>query len=187
VEGLAAALTSPLVRLTLCAPEAQNRSPCNDQIHPYAGAQSGAAARDEITKVLRRFGCESVGFMDDFEKHEVLLAFTHRGRQIQLRASAKGWAQMYLRETPWTDRRKSTRQEHEQSALRQGHIAVNSILRDWIKGQITAVECGILSFEAVFLPYMLTADGRPLVERISETELLPKPEEPKVVNLPARS
>jgi len=94
---------------------------------------------------------------------------------------------VYLRENQWTDRRKNTRQEHEQAALRQGHIAVNSILRDWIKGQITAVECGILSFEAVFLPYMLTADGRPLVERISETELLPKPEEPKVVNLPARS
>jgi hypothetical protein len=150
---------------------------------PYAGAQSGAAARDEITKVLRRFGCESVGFIDDFEKHEVLLAFTHRGRQMQLRASAKGWAQMYLRENPWTDRRKSTKQEHEQSALRQGHVAVNSILRDWIKGHVTAVECGILSFEAVFLPYMLTADGRPLVERISETELLPKPEEPKVVKL----
>jgi hypothetical protein len=136
---------------------------------------------------LRRFGCESVGFMDDFEKREVLLAFTHRGRQMQLRASAKGWAQMYLRANPWTARRRGTKQEHEQSALRQGHLAVNSILRDWIKGQVTAVQCGILSFEAVFLPYMLTADGRPLVERISETELLPEPEEPKVVNLPARS
>ena len=34
---------------------------------PYAGAQSGAAARDEITKVLRRFGCESVGTQDRTE------------------------------------------------------------------------------------------------------------------------
>jgi hypothetical protein len=147
---------------------------------PYAGAQSGAAARDEITKVLRRFGCESVGFMDDFDRYEVLLAFTHRGRRIQLHANAKGWAQMYLRENPWNPRRRrATKQEHEQAALRQGQVAVNSILRNWIKGQVTAVECGILSFEAVFLPYMLTADGRPLVERISETELLPKPEAPE--------
>jgi hypothetical protein len=143
---------------------------------PYAGAQSGAAARDEITKVLRRFGCESVGFMDDFEKHEVLLAFTHRGRQVQLRASAKGWAAMYLHANPWNARRKSTRQEHEQAALRQGQVAVNSILRDWIKGQVTAVECGILSFEAVFLPYMLTADGRPLVERMTELDRLNPPQ-----------
>ena len=43
--------------------------------------------------------------------------------------------------------------------------AVNSILRDWIKRQVTAIECGILSFEAVFMPYMLTSDGRPLLER----------------------
>jgi hypothetical protein len=153
---------------------------------PYAGATSGATARDEITKILRRFGCESVGFMDDFEKHEILLAFTHRGRPIQLRASAKGWAAMFLKENPWTHRRRGTRQEHEQAALRQGHVAVNSILRDWIKGQVTAVECGILSFEAVFMPHMLTSDGRPLVERLAETDLLPKPQEAKIVSLPTR-
>jgi hypothetical protein len=57
---------------------------------PYASASAGQRARDEISKVLRRFGCESIGFMDDFEQHEVLLAFKHRGRQVQLRASAKG-------------------------------------------------------------------------------------------------
>jgi hypothetical protein len=42
---------------------------------PYASVTSGAKARDEVTSILRRFGCESVGFMDDFEKHEVLHAF----------------------------------------------------------------------------------------------------------------
>jgi hypothetical protein len=54
--------------------------------------------------------------------------------------------------------------------------AVNSLLRDWVKGQITAVECGILQFEAVFMPYMLTSDGRPMIERIMQTDLLPAPE-----------
>lgn len=72
---------------------------------PYEGATTGNKARDEIVKVLRRFGCESVGFMDDFEKSEIFLAFKHRGRPIQLRASAKGWAQMYLKENPYTHRR----------------------------------------------------------------------------------
>lgn len=147
---------------------------------PYASASSGATARDEITKILRRFGCESVGFMDDFEKYEVMLAFTHRGRPVQLVASAKGWAQMYLKEHPWSSRRHDSRQEYERKALQQGLTAVNSILRDWIKGQVTAVECGILSFEAVFMPYMLTSDGRPLIERMGE--LLPKPTE-KVVQI----
>jgi hypothetical protein len=149
---------------------------------PYANA-STATARNEITKLLRRFGCESVGFMDDFDKHEVVLAFIHRGQKVLLRASAKGWAQMWLRENPWTDRRRATHHEYEQAALSQGLVAVNSILRDWIKGQITAVECGILSFEAVFLPHMITSDGRPLIERLSETKLLPEPPPPKVVSI----
>jgi hypothetical protein len=60
-------------------------------IIPYATTTSGSAAREKIAKILRRFGCESVGFMDDFADNSVLLAFTHRGRPIQLRASAKGW------------------------------------------------------------------------------------------------
>jgi hypothetical protein len=150
---------------------------------PYASATSDMRAREEVKKILRGFGCESIGFMDDGVKHEVLLAFTHRGRQVQLRASAKGWAQMWLKENPHTYRMRKSRIEHEQAALHQGHVAVNSILRDWIKGQVTAVECGVLSFEAVFMPFMLTADGRPLIERIAETNLLPAPPEEKIVQL----
>ena len=59
-------------------------------------------------------------------------------------------------------------------ALAQGLIAVNSILRDWIKGQIMAIETGLLSFEAVFLPFMLTHDGRTIADRADElkTKLL---------------
>lgn len=142
---------------------------------PYAGATSGMKARDEITKMLQRFGCESVGFMDEFEDQSVLLAFRHRGRPVQLRASAKGWAAMYLKEHPWSYRMTRNRQEHEQAALKQGFVAINSILRDWVKGQITAVECGMLQFEAVFMPYMLTDNGQTLVDRVGSLNLLPAP------------
>ena len=146
---------------------------------PYENATSGAAARDEITKLLRRFGCESVGFMDDFEKKEILLAFRHRGRQVQLRASAKGWAQMYLKAKPYNSRySRGARVDYEQKAMAQGLIAVNSILRDWVKGQVTAVECGILQFEAVFMPYTLTHDGTPLLEKLATMNLIPQIEGP---------
>jgi hypothetical protein len=120
---------------------------------PYASATTGTKAREEVSKVPSRFACEPIGFMDDFEKHEVLRAFKHSGRQVQLRA------------------------------LQQGHVVVNSTVRDWIKGQTTAIEGDILSFEAVFLPCMLTRDGRPLIKRAGE--LLPRPDEPKVVSLHA--
>jgi len=150
---------------------------------PYASATSGASARDEITKILRRFGAESIGFMDDFAKHEVLLAFTHRGRRVELRANAQGWAAMYLRANPYTYRKRGTRPQYENEALRQGLVAVNSILRDWIKGQMVAVECGIMSFEAVFIGHMLLQDGRTMLDRVRETGMLPAPDEEKVVDL----
>lgn len=138
---------------------------------PYATATSGLRAREEILKILRRFGCESVGFMDEFGTRSVALSFTYRGRNIYLRASAQGWANAYLKENPWTKRRHSTRNEWENNALEKGMVAVNSVLRDWVKGQMTAVETGMMTFDHVFLAHMLLTDGRPLIEQVQK--LLP--------------
>jgi hypothetical protein len=149
---------------------------------PYENATTGVKAREEIIKLLRGFGCDNIAFIDRNEKRELGLASTHRGRQVQLLVSARGWAQVWLKVHPWNYARRATRQEHELAALRQGLVAVNSILRDWVKAQVTAVECGVLSFEAAFMPHMLTHDGRPLIERVAE--LLPEATEPKVVALP---
>lgn len=142
---------------------------------PYEGANA-EQARAEIIKTLRRFGCESVGFMDDYEKNSVILAFKHRGRSVQLTASAQGWANLWLEENPWSTRRRYSEHEWRQRALQQGQRAVNSILRDWIKGQVTAVECGILSFEGVFLPYMLTHSGETVIEKLMIKDMLPPPD-----------
>ena len=142
---------------------------------PYASAKSGASARDETTRILRHFGCASVGFMDDFDDATVVLAFTWRDRPIQMRASAKGWASAWLKANPWTPRRRSRRVDYEQKALRQGMIAVSSILRDWVKGQVTAVETGIMTFDHAFLPHMIGQDGRQGVEVLREHLALPAP------------
>ena len=139
---------------------------------PYASATTGTKAREEISKVLRRFGCEasaswttssSTKFCSPSSTAAAKSSCAHRPRDGRKCSQGKA---LELRSPQHA-------QEYEQAALRQGHVAVNSILRDWIKGQVTAVECGIFSFEAVFMPFMLTADGRPLIERVNE--LLPKP------------
>jgi hypothetical protein len=135
---------------------------------PYANTSSGSKAREEIIKVLGRFGCESVGFMDEFNTKSLILAFTWRNRPVHLRASAQGWANAWLKENPYTSRMKLLRHDYEQRALAQGLIAINSILRDWVKGQVTAIETGILTFEHVFMPYMLMSDGRQAVEHIKQ-------------------
>lgn len=145
------------------------------QTVPYETATSGGAARDEISKLLRRFGAEKVGFMDNFDKSEVVLQFVHRSRPVALKASAKGWAAMYLRAHPWSSRTRKSRADHEQRALAQGFVAINSILRDWVKGQVTAVECGMMEFDAVFMPHMLAGDGRSIIEHIRSQNMLPPP------------
>ena len=132
---------------------------------PYAEATSGMKARNEAIKLLKRFGASEVGFLENYEKGTLGLHFKYRGRIIQLEASAKGWAALYLKENPWNTYRHSTREEYERKWIDQGFIAVNSIIRDWLKGQITAIETEVISFEALFLPWMLTADGTPLIEK----------------------
>lgn len=131
---------------------------------PYATASSGMKAREEIRKILQRFGAESVGFMDVFDTKTVILAFKIRGQPVQLRASAQGYANAWLKENPWSSRRRYNKHEWDEIAIDKGMIAVNSILRDWVKGQVTAIETGILAFEHVFMPFMLAPDGRPLIE-----------------------
>ena len=146
---------------------------------PYASATSGASARDEVTKILRRFGCEAVGFMDHSQATGI--ARIHPSRATNSITRWKAGRRCISKANP-TYRMRTSRHDYEQAALRQGLVAVNSILRDWINGQMTAVECGILSFEAVFMPYMLPHDGRPLHERAAE--LLPAAENEKIVSLP---
>ena len=47
-----------------------------------------------------------------------------------------------------------------------------SVLRDWIKGQVTAVEVGIVSFEGAFLGQILLGDGRTVLDHAVEGKLL---------------
>ncbi|MCY4429219.1 MAG: hypothetical protein OXC11_02350 [Rhodospirillales bacterium] len=131
---------------------------------PYANATSDGKAREETARMLQRLGCAAVGFMDDYVEKRVQLVFKHRGRQMCLHASSAGWAAMFLKANPWTPRRRYTKEQWETRALNQGGIAVSSILRDWVKGQVMAIETGVMSFEQAFLPYMLTKHGKTVGE-----------------------
>ena len=87
---------------------------------------------------------------------------------------------MFLKEEPWTTRRRYTEDEWKRRALEQGMVAVNSILRDWVKGELTAIESGIFTFDHAFLPHMLTPSGQTVAEIAFDPArgLLPEPSEP---------
>ena len=142
---------------------------------PYENATSGKNAISDMQRVLQAFGASAFGTMEDFDKGEVLVQFKWRERQVTIRASAKGYAAAWLRRHPFNFRSRGTKADYEKRALQLGQIAVYSILRDWIKGQITAVEVGMLSFEGAFLGQILLANGETVLERIERDNVLALP------------
>lgn len=133
---------------------------------PYATATAGDRALMQLQKDLAKFGCASFGTAVDAERGMTIVSFKWRERVVRLEASWKGYAQALLRERPAM---------RESSALAQAQVSVCSVLRDWTKAQITAVEAGVMSFEAAFMPHMLLKDGRRVLDAASAQGLLPAP------------
>ena len=143
---------------------------------PYERSTTGERALGDIQKLLRGFGCSKFGSMVDDGAQEIMVQFEYRGRPVSVRASIRGYAAAWLKAHPYTYRMKGSEKDHERKALQVARIAVYSILRDWIKGQITAIETGILTFEGAFLGQILLPSGQTVLERISTDNLLPAPE-----------
>ncbi len=146
---------------------------------PYESATSGEKALGEMQKILRAFGCTKFGNMVDEEAGEVLVQFEYRGRQVRAKASKRGYASAWLKEHPYSHRIRATRVQHERKAMEIASVAVYSILRDWIKGQITAIETGVLTFEGAFLGQIMLPNGRTVLEAVRDIDMLPLIEGPK--------
>lgn len=154
---------------------------------PYESTTAGEKALGETQKILRAFGCTKFGSMVDDGAGELLVQFVYRDRPVSVKASTKGYAAAWLRQNPpkvfkadverGTDIEK--RRQQEAKAMDIASRAVYSILRDWIKGQVTAIETGVLSFEGAFLGQMLLGNGQTVLEHVHSTRLLPAIEGPK--------
>jgi hypothetical protein len=144
---------------------------------PYENSTSGANAITDIRKSLQAFGCTKFASGEDFDTGELFIQFEHHGRKINLRASARGYAAAWLKAHPYSTRVRASRAQHEARALQVGSVAVYSILRDWVKGQVTAVEIGMMTFEAAFLSHMLLPSGLSVIEHVEAEKLLPPPQE----------
>lgn len=141
---------------------------------PYETAVAGDRAINEMQKTLSAFGCQSFGTMTDQQRGCMIVAFKWREQQVHLEASWHGYAQALIKKSGWRER----------EAYEQAKVAVCSVLRDWVKAQTTAVECGVLSFQAAFMPHMVLKDGRRVIDAAQAAHLLPEPEETNVRQLP---
>lgn len=142
---------------------------------PYSNTTAGNNALNAMEKTLAAFGCSAFGTMTDSEKGCMIVSFRWRDRMVSLEASWKGYAVAWQKEHPYTRNNQGTRAQHDQKALDKAKVAICSVLRDWVKGQVTAIECGVLSFEAAFMPHMLLKDGRRVLDAAQEANLLPPP------------
>lgn len=142
---------------------------------PYENSTAGDKAIGEMQKILRGFGCQKFGYMLDDAEGSLLVQFEYRGRQVSVKASMQGYATAWLNEHPYSTRMRKTKTQHEAEALDVASVAVFSILRDWIKGQIMAIETGVLSFEGAFLGQLMLPNGKTVLEHAAEAKLLPAP------------
>lgn len=140
---------------------------------PYESSTSGDRALSDIQKILRTFGCSKFGSMSDDAEGTILVQFEYRGRPVSCQASIKGYASAWLTAHPFNSNHRCSRADYEKRALEIASTAVYSILRDWIKGQITAIETGVLSFEGAFLGQILLPTGRTILQH-AEENMLPK-------------
>lgn len=139
---------------------------------PYENSTSGQKALGDMQKLLKDFGATSFGFMDDFASGDLIVQFRHRDRNVTVRASAKGYAAAWIKHHPRGGRARGTVQAYHDKALKIGQLAVYSILRDWLKGQITAIETGMMSFEGAFLGQLHLPSGETVLERLQSTNIL---------------
>lgn len=139
---------------------------------PYENTTAGDKALVEIQKILRGFGCQQFGTMVDDENKQIIVQFKYRDKHITIPASIQGYAAAWLKEHPYTHRTKATKVNHERKAMEVASVAVYSILRDWIKGQVTAIECGILSFEGAFLGQIMLPSGMTVLQHVADSKLL---------------
>lgn len=137
---------------------------------PYENATSGKAALIDMQKVLQSFGATSFGVMERWESGDVIVQFELRGRRIQVAANSYGYTKA------WLTRNKTQKYntEHQNRAIKLGQTAVYSILRDWIKGQVTAIEVGMLTFDQAFLSHIVLDSGETVMERIEQQKILPQ-------------
>jgi len=145
---------------------------------PYENSTSGQNALADIQKILTRFKCQQFGSMVDNEIGEVRVMFSWNGRQVVIPASMRGYAAAWLKEHPYSHRMRCSKIEHEANASKIARTAVYSILRDWIKGQVTAVEIGLLTFEGAFLGQIMLPSGMTVLDHAKSNNLLQLEKQP---------
>ena len=122
-------------------------------------------SRDQITKLLREWNTEGIGWLDDFAHDRVLLQFVIP-RLVPGKTEAVAYkAQFAIQLEPDADIRKAATGARGFSDVRYQDLLnrrgrrQHRVLFIWIKAALEAVTEGVVPFEAIFLPFFVREDG----------------------------
>ena len=125
-----------------------------------------ARSRQEIDRLLREWGCDGLAWADDFRAGEVCLRF------IWSRDEARYLARINLKlptdealRPKAMDRRTHRLSEPKLKKLQDARGRREfRVLLLWLRAALNAVDTGIVTAEAVFLPFLEGQDGRTVAE-----------------------
>lgn len=132
-------------------------------------------SRAEIERILIRYGAE--GFLFGYDQGRSMVAFRMRGRQIRMFVPQPDPNSTEITKTPTGRYRSpSARQDAYDQATRQRWRAL--VL--YVKATLEAVESGVTTLEAAFLPHIVLPSGatvgewvEPQIEHVYETGDMP--------------
>ena len=119
-------------------------------------------SREEIERLLIRFGAGQFGYMTDVESGRAHIMFVYRCMRFRISVLLPGQEEFKL--TPKGRAKKES----------QIHIDLErEITRRWrsltllVKAKLVAVEDNVATFEEEFLPYLMWGDGRTTAQQLS--------------------
>lgn len=129
---------------------------------------SVSKTRGEIDDLLLRWGCGQIAWGNDFAGGRFMLQFvwSHGGQDYLARFAVQLPTDAELQKMAVHPQRRSRGpQPAKLEKLRQarGRVEHRQLLL-WLKAALNAVEAGIISAEAIFLPWLVTRSGETVAE-----------------------
>ncbi len=127
-------------------------------------------SKGEITKLLRDWGCDRLGWQEDFVNGRVGLVFiwTREEQSYGARIELLLPSEKDYREDP-ANRNKQTGQVVEariRNALERQGRAEFRLLLLWLKASFHAVDAGIIRPEVLFMPFFVTKGGSTISDAV---------------------
>lgn len=121
-------------------------------------------SRQEIERMLAKYGASRFGVLTDYEHRKATIGFTIKSIQVEMVIPLPDPKDKKFKYTHNGSRYASEPKQAEQFQ--------QEVRRRWrslclsLKAKLVSVEDGITTFEREFLPYMVTASGQTIGERL---------------------